>query len=336
MAYKLEHSVQDQMKMLSSTLQKWTINQPDLYFISNEGHKIYTHKVLLGLRNSYFETLLAGFNGPHDMPGISIPVSAGSLVNLIKILSSGVAMSNNKEQLLEVTKTAEVLGIKLANCQIGFKRKNSSQSTVGVSHKESSKVIRFDKPKVELKIKEEILNTEEKIEAQKKVFDNKSTEKNQKVFQCGTCEKQFSARHTLQRHELIHSENPTPFACSLCDKQFDRKYRLEKHKKVAHIEITQDFNTKSEDDLNNEMDQEGEKSTPQQQAVLTENGEDDSGKASDEHIENEDEKEIQNGEEAIDEGLLDDPNIQEKLLEDRKKLLAELSSTEDSKDLDFL
>ena len=44
MAYKLELSSGEQKTLLSSTVQKWSNCQPDMYIISTEGHKIYTQR----------------------------------------------------------------------------------------------------------------------------------------------------------------------------------------------------------------------------------------------------------------------------------------------------
>ena len=44
MAYKLEHELSDHMGLLVGTMQKWANGQPDVYIISEEGHKIYTQK----------------------------------------------------------------------------------------------------------------------------------------------------------------------------------------------------------------------------------------------------------------------------------------------------
>ena len=41
---KLEHSSDEQRKLLSSTLQKLVNCQPDVYLVSSEGHKVYTQR----------------------------------------------------------------------------------------------------------------------------------------------------------------------------------------------------------------------------------------------------------------------------------------------------
>ena len=44
MAYKLEHKLSDHIGVLAGTIQKCGNGQPDVYIISEEGHKIYTQK----------------------------------------------------------------------------------------------------------------------------------------------------------------------------------------------------------------------------------------------------------------------------------------------------
>ena len=74
-------------------------------------------RVLLGLSSKLIDELLHRTPGLGDLPGISVPASSGSLVNLLKILTTGVAIADNKLHLLEASRAAELLGIKLLNCQ---------------------------------------------------------------------------------------------------------------------------------------------------------------------------------------------------------------------------
>ena len=82
-------------------------------------------RILLGLYSGFIDELLST-PGLGDLPGISVPASSGCIVNLLKILATGVAIANNKAHLLEASKAAEAVGIKLSNCQIGVKKKKSN------------------------------------------------------------------------------------------------------------------------------------------------------------------------------------------------------------------
>jgi hypothetical protein len=166
----------------------------------------------------------------------------------------------------------------------------------------------------------------------------------EKKYPCSQCDKDFSSRQAMQRHELIHSDNPTPFACDHCEKKFDRKYRLEKHKKTAHNDFPEaeaylgDDTTEDQHTLEETQEAVEEVAIPDnvlENVELDENAiQGDEGMELDEHDEAPAEKEDDDGiNEAPD---VSDPMVKEKLLSDRKKLLAELNSIEGQGDLDFL
>ncbi|KAM3603747.1 uncharacterized protein V6R79_001405 [Siganus canaliculatus] len=48
------------------------------------------------------------------------------------------------------------------------------------------------------------------------------------VFSCSICGKSFSAKSTLRRHMVCHTDEK-PFSCSVCKKSFSRKYSLKCH-----------------------------------------------------------------------------------------------------------
>ena len=47
------------------------------------------------------------------MVGISVPVKANTLAKLVKVLTSGIATSDNKDELMEVIEAANFIGIQL-------------------------------------------------------------------------------------------------------------------------------------------------------------------------------------------------------------------------------
>jgi len=320
-------------------VQKWSNCQPDMYIISMEGHKIYTQRILLGLHSNLIDSLLTSTaGGGADLPGISVPASSGSLVNLVKILSTGVAIATNKSHLLETTKAAEAIGIKLENCQIGIKKpevvkqsspNNRKRKFPGVEATEK-------KTKLEDEVKKE-LNDQEDGNPTPDIMGMSSNSGPQKKHHCDQCDKTFSSKQALQRHVLLHSENPTPFGCDKCEKKYDRKYRLEKHKKTAHPDVPEDRDEKYEaikivDDkpIDDQLSLEELQKT-EEDAVNVETD-----------LEN---VQLEENEVRGDEGMemddleapdLSDPVVKEKLLADRQKLLAELNSLEGQGDLDFL
>jgi len=378
MAYKLEHSNDEQRSLLSSTVQKWSNCQPDMYIISIEGHKIYTQRILLGLYSDFIDGLLST-PGLGDLPGISVPASSGCLVNLLKILATGVAIANNRAHLLEAAKAAEAIGIKLANCQIGVKKKKADVTKLAAAKNEKvnevfpkdkkrkidtathfSKKAKIDQSvpisaavKQEVEVQEEFMDghakDDEKVDNQ-----SESQEKVSPKHPCSRCEKDFSSKQGLKRHFLIHTDNPTPFACDHCEKKFDRKYRLEKHLRSAHDDMPKpdadikddknEFDDGTEDQTTVEETQEAE----EMEEIVPEKGLENI--ELDEHaILREDGMELYENEtqaEKEDSNIVNEaPDISdslakdhEKLLSDRKKLLAELSDIEGDShgDLDFL
>eukprot|EP00092_Neocalanus_flemingeri_P012424 GFUD01013394.1.p1 GENE.GFUD01013394.1~~GFUD01013394.1.p1 ORF type:complete len:385 (+),score=117.37 GFUD01013394.1:45-1199(+) len=381
MAYKLEHSNEEQRILLSSTVQKWSNSQPDMYMVSTEGHKVYTQRILLGLYSELIDGLL-GTPGLGDLPGISVPASSGCLVNLLKILTSGVAIANNKAHLMEATKAAETIGIKLDNCQIGVKKKNVdatkptvAKHVVKVHHqgtpterKRKAKAVEKlpKKAKVEVAskthVKEEIedqgefndllLNGADVIlkegdVIQDEVFEGKS--QSHEKQQCSQCDKGFGSKQALKRHFLIHTDNPMPFGCDYCEKKFDRKYRLDKHLKTAHDDLPEKGDVGYDvNDLDTNEDQptfeETREAEEEEDAVQKPDIELDENV-----IQSEDGMELEENEAPVENedsvAGNEAPDVSdslgkdhEKLLSDRKKLLAELSNMEDDSqgDLDFL
>jgi len=401
MAYKLEHSNDEQRSLLSSTVEKWSNCQPDMYIISKEGHKIYTQRILLGLYSDFIDELLST-PGLGDLPGISVPASSGCLVNLLKILATGVAIANNKASLLEASKAAKAIGIKLANCQIGVKKSKVAKPVAAknevqvnqTSSKDKKRKAETDehlskKPKIDKRVpinevvKPEVEEQDDFMEGYAdgdvKVEDkSESQEKVSPKHPCSQCGKDFSSNRALNRHFLIHTDNPKPFACDHCEKKFDRKYRLEKHMKTAHNDIPKldaDINddgnkfdqttlAKSQEaeeegkvdieDDKNEFDKDGveDQTTPVEFQKVEEEGEavpekglvnielDENAILGDDDMELDEietpaEKEELNVVPDVIDSLAKD---HEKLLSDRKKLLAELSDIEGDShgDLDFL
>merc|ERR1712192_14006 len=184
------------------------------------------------------------------------------------------------------------------------------------------------------------MGDQEDIVPRPDMMNTSSNSGSQKKHHCGQCDKAFSSKQALQRHELIHSDNPTPFGCDKCEKMFDRKYRLEKHKKTAHVDVPEETcdNAKVKKNVIDE---------PNLEELQETEGDVIHGEADSENVEL-DENIVQGDEgmeldepEASAEDVskapdVSDPVVKEKLLADRQKLLAELNSLEGQGDLDFL
>ena len=66
---------------------------------------------LLSLYSNTIRQLVSSFN--REMVGISVPVKANTLAKLGKVLTSGIATSDYKDELLEVIEAANFIGIQL-------------------------------------------------------------------------------------------------------------------------------------------------------------------------------------------------------------------------------
>ena len=319
------------------------------------------YRIILGLYCSLINELIASIPGACDLPGISVPASSGAIVNFLKILTTGVSIGNNKMHLLEAAKTAEILGFGLENCQLGVKKKKNLEqlssgapvNVQGIKRKVKSP------PSISKKVKVEVSEPLSKIKEEKGSFidglsSGGSAKKAPKQFACNRCEKLYSSKQALQRHELVHSENPTPFACDKCDKRFDRQYRLEKHRKNEHgfsdvgqitsmldesepNELASETKEVSSNNVQEEVDPAG--------LISVETGDLSTKDTEDNGVLSKVEGSVQDKEtleplddvdSSVPEDNIKDPMMKEKLLADREKLIEELNSLEGQGDLDFL
>merc|ERR1719154_244419 len=212
------------MGVLMGTVQKWANGQPDVYIISEEGHKIYTQKLLITF---YSHTLNSILNGGFDneIQGVTIPASSSSIVNLLKVLATGIAITKNKLDLTDVSKTAEAMGISMENWQIGVKNNRAkpsggqaaNQPTTGKNAKQVKK--KAKKGGTDVSMKEEL-------------YKDSSKEKTDKKHSCPDCGKQFGRKDHLNRHALTHSGVSYP--CNICGSSFKRKDVLSNHMSKVH------------------------------------------------------------------------------------------------------
>jgi len=225
MAYKLESD--EHGSILKEIFSKWTSCDPDVFFVSLDGLKIFTHRVIL----RFYSPVLSVMMGPNsnDGVGISIPAYSSEIVNLMKVLTHGLVLANNKNNLQELGLLAESLGINFKNWQIGSKKKK--EPIIQTKTTKKAKVINKSHMKKKIASND---NKEEKGEAE----DNVGVGSKKHI--CDTCSKSYDQRHHLVRHQMIHSG--IKFPCFGCSSQFSRKDKLNKHVRERHPELQGDLN----------------------------------------------------------------------------------------------
>jgi len=380
MSYKLELSGEEQRALLLSTLNKWSNGEPDVFLITTEGHKIYTQRTLLSFYSNLLEELLSNVVG--DLPGISVAVSSGSLVNLLKILTSGAAISNNRGHLMEVGSAAEVLGIKMENCQIGVKKKPGTPANTSASKVNRATNATYAKsplakvkiePKAETKRKSpqsglkpaapkrtykkkakntvadfakpsEELNTKEAKEFKETSanlsLDEHVSIKGKPVFKEVPASRAKAANGKEIEEGQLEAIEVKRFPCDICGKDFKVQYALTRHEKIHQAGVDLDA-----EEMETEV-QEGNIEVNDENAENIETNDKNAENIEANYDENAKNVEMNDGEnpgnedaEAVSKNIEAElmKTREEKLLEDRKKLMAELNSIEDENylDLDF-
>jgi len=116
--YKLQNSQkQNHSKELLNLVQDWTKLKPDICIISQDQNRIFTQRILLSLYSKTLCSLLKDLP-PFDLPAISVPATARSIRNLLRVLKHGVTVSKTEEDLVGVEEVAKVLDIKLNDWNI--------------------------------------------------------------------------------------------------------------------------------------------------------------------------------------------------------------------------
>jgi len=210
--------------VLLGTVQKWANGQPDVYIISEEGHKIYTQKLLITF---YSHTLNSILNGGFDneIQGVTIPASSSSIVNLLKVLATGIAITKNKLDLTDVSKTAEAMGISMENWQIGVKNNRAKPSGGQAANQPTN-------GKNAKQVKKKVNNVAADVSMKEELDKDSSQEKTDKKYSCPDCGKLFGRKDHLNRHALTHSGVSYP--CNICGSSFKRKDALSNHMSKVH------------------------------------------------------------------------------------------------------
>jgi len=114
MSYLIRSPDADHINLLSCTLNHWAKDDEDIYFISLEGHRIFSSQRLIGFYSPVLAPLL--METLIHCPGVYLPFSSTNITALISLLSKGSTYSLSS-QVSEVKSVANCLGISL-NCSL--------------------------------------------------------------------------------------------------------------------------------------------------------------------------------------------------------------------------
>jgi len=258
--YEADHSAR-----LCSTVMAWTEKEADMYLVPEEGGKVYTHRNLISLYSSMVSDILK--NTSPAMVGISVPVSSGSLVKLLKVLTGGTVTAAEKSDLADVVRAGEILGVRLQNIYIEAEKRSLekkikldkskmnvlqvianhavlSADQIDLNQRENSdeflidgsaEVDYLDEGSNILEVSfSEVTNSPMKIEYEKKRNFPKVSGK----VICKVCGQNFFKNETgLSMHmKLKHKEQkPNTFKCHRSDKCFTNPVSQVSHKLIPTI-----------------------------------------------------------------------------------------------------
>ena len=274
MSYKVEITEEEHSATLSGTLSEWSRQDHDVHLISTEGHRIFSHRVLLSLYSSQLQRIL---NDPvllfsPQPASISVPASASSISTLLKMLTSGKVETHNKEDIKE---TADALGINIKNYIVENKRSSTSGLTViKMPVKKTDNKVKSSKapnnaklsedkavsasPKAKLKkwntsvvqkttglkieLKEFVDDEATSEPASSKVVKNENKKKETEgtaaiIVRKETVEtvKSAESEEPIDDKYKVDITKPGPAPCTMCNKVFDTYVNLQRHIDNKHL-----------------------------------------------------------------------------------------------------
>eukprot|EP00092_Neocalanus_flemingeri_P035924 GFUD01039115.1.p1 GENE.GFUD01039115.1~~GFUD01039115.1.p1 ORF type:complete len:369 (+),score=77.94 GFUD01039115.1:55-1107(+) len=265
MSYKLKFSDASVFtEILLNTIQMWCCQEPDVFFISSEGLKIYSQKILLSFYSPVLRDVLSNINND-TIPGISVPVDAENISMLLKVLERGLVVSSNKNAFLEVGEVAKILGIAFnavgSETENYFGKSDDNQLEIHQEVEDSkfelqqrmqhdAVMYNFDVEDTPSHIKEEIEEYDLECKLDSELTNPLAVESGsvadycpskvislermlEIMYKCEECAATFKKNSHLERHMLIHTSEQ-PFTCNICTKSFASTQGLVKHMKKVH------------------------------------------------------------------------------------------------------
>jgi len=240
-SFQIENTESEHASVLRYTIHAWGEKQPDMFLVSKEGVKVYTQRILLNFYSKLIREILGTGDIKEDLVGVSVPASCSSLTMMLKVLVSGSVIGNNKDDLLDIGRVADTLGIVMNDRQIGYRKRSASASQLlvkGIDTETSGRKHQYIKSFDSVSgVKTEPSETSESQTNGSTNGDENMDGKADKRT-CPTCGKRFSDLGKLKRHMNIHKpEKEKPYKCDECGKTFSSPTGLKIHKLLHSGEL---------------------------------------------------------------------------------------------------
>ena len=236
MAYNLEHKSGSYTQIVNSTFEKWTNSHPDIFLMSSEGHKIYTQKFILRFYSPWISDMFgssssSSLSSADDEVGISLAASSNSIVNLMKVLTTGLAVTKVRSELVEVAEVARSIGIDFDNWQIGVKKKKPNIQPNGAPPSAKASEMKRPAP-LSRQTLPNTIKIEKVVESVSEPSVGPTTKGGSK--ECNICGNSFKTRDNLERHIKSHFHPRHANKCNECGLSFKNQEQLQQHFELLH------------------------------------------------------------------------------------------------------
>ena len=213
--------------VLEAALFEYSKEEPDITVICNDRKAVSTTKFLLAFYSPILQNILKTVEYQTSLY-LYLPVSSGSVMNLLNILATGKAVSKDTHDLVQVNEIAQILGIQFHEWQLGstsndtLKKEQIDLSDISNDFGEEEDDL-VSEPRIEFK--------ETKLSIVKQQSNPLKLEENTDIEVNIKAKENKMAKNNLKSKPL----------CSKCGKTFGKKQVLEKHiarkvcdRKIAH------------------------------------------------------------------------------------------------------
>jgi len=242
-------------KRVNDCFEEWVDKEHDVILISSDGDHIGLHKIALGMFSHFLPNVIMHADTVNH---ISVPASSTVLKHLVTIITTGITIANDKDELKQVSEIADVLGISFSDWQIGVGRKKRKAEAIDMSPKKMKEIVKEENidassqlPCDDGEVDECESNSEECEDDgnEEEVTDETSIGVDLECY-VYKCQETFKLRSDLRKHieeyhptklerkesEYTNSETKQ-FQCYFCDKWFKTKKYRGHHIRIFHRDL---------------------------------------------------------------------------------------------------